>query len=274
MNNNECSIAEEVNNVCIKQETSHFVHNGICFTIGWNGLNIIEDDGKSIIFECQRSCGDFVKIDINMDINMIKFFEKDNINNDWIEFEDCIGNLDLSNKGDRWEGSCRNGVPFGYGCIFDENNRVSYKGYLVDGKKVCFGEEYYDNGVIRYRGTFMNHMKHGYGCLYDMGGHLLYEGKWAFDQNDFFDVVVPDGCDDDVQIHNLVRDLVIGDDCFDELKVLTVEKYESLHVFRVGSDSFQNVETFVLNHCSQLEILDIGNESLKNTTTLTLQSTI
>ena len=48
----------------------------------------------------------------------------------------------ISEDGSRWEGDWFNEQPFGFGSVYDgEGNRI-YSGFMFEGKKVGFGEEY------------------------------------------------------------------------------------------------------------------------------------
>ena len=38
--------------------------------------------------------------------------------------------LDLSENGERWEGDSLNGNPHGYGCIYNTDNQLIYKGFV------------------------------------------------------------------------------------------------------------------------------------------------
>ena len=46
--------------------------------------------------------------------------------------------LDLNENGMRWEGDSLNGIAFGYGCIYNEENLVIFSGFVFKGKKVCY----------------------------------------------------------------------------------------------------------------------------------------
>ena len=75
--------------------------------------------------------------------------------------------VDLDGRGTRWEGDYLNGCPFGYGCIFNEENYIMYKGFMFEGKKVCFGNDYYgDLGTIEYVGDYYKNTRNGNGKLY------------------------------------------------------------------------------------------------------------
>lgn len=258
----------------IMEDTRYTNETQKYYSIGWSRKYQLIDNDKKYIYEFQATDADFVKVEVNKKNFVMKLF-RTAIKDTWLESEDYLfstATIDLSSKGDRWEGSCLDGVPYGYGCLFDEFNNLIYKGYMIDGKKVCFGEDYYDNGVLHYCGTFMDNYRHGYGSMYDKRGDLLYEGEWAFDQNDTLDITVSNDCMDDGMIHNMVDELVIGDDCYNNLKELIISNYPNLTIVRVGSRSFQDVEIFELFDCEQLELLVFGDESMQMAESLELKS--
>ena len=84
--------------------------------------------------------------------------------------------IDLNDEGRRWEGGVLKGEVFGYGCLYDEENRLEYEGWMIDGVKRCYGIEYWnDLGIVKYDGCYYNGMKHGYGLLYDRRGDIEYD---------------------------------------------------------------------------------------------------
>ena len=94
-----------------------------------------------------------VKIHGYIDEKQIDIFEE-YINNEIVnrlyaivKFEEKV----MSEEGDRWEGDWYNDKPFGFGSIYDgEGNRI-YNGFMFEGKKIGFGEEFFsDNhkGII------------------------------------------------------------------------------------------------------------------------------
>ena len=167
----------------------------------------------------------------------------------------------MNDNGERWEGDSFRGEPFGYGCFYDENNKLIYCGYVFQGKKVCYGEEYYpESNTIEYCGNFVNGLRHGRGCTYDKEGNMLYEGYWVFGRNDNFDLIIDNNCEDDNIIHNLVRELTIGSNCFNKMKELKIVEYVNLKSIEIGNNSFRNVRVFEIGNCNELEQLIIGEE--------------
>ena len=124
----------------------------------------------------------------------------------------------LNEDGSRWEGDWHNDKPFGFGSLYDgEGNRI-YSGFMFEGKKIGFGEEYFaDNHKVDYCGNFMNDKRHGWGTTYDRNGQKLFEGDWRCGKYDFEDerIVIDDNCEEDcLRIHNLIKELEIGENCF------------------------------------------------------------
>lgn len=178
-----------------------------------------------------------------------------------IELSEVV-TIDIGSAGVRWEGTDLNGEPCGYGCIYNENNQILYCGIIFDGKKVCFGKEYYyDTNKVEYCGNFVNGLRHGWGSLYDKEEKLIYEGEWAFGRNTF-DLKIEDL--DVSMIHNLLRELNIGDNCCSHIYKMRIVKYESLKSIRIGDESCRNVDLLEITDCNELEMLKIGMRSFRN----------
>ena len=172
--------------------------------------------------------------------------------------------------GSRWEGDWYNEQPFGFGSIYDgEGNRI-YSGFMFEGKKIGFGEEFFaDNHKIDYCGNFMNDKRHGWGITYDRNGQKLFEGDWRCGKNDFEErIVIEDNCEeDDLRIHDLIKELEIGEKCFKEWKDdLVIENYPNLEKILVKEKSLQNLNSLKICNCEKLETIEIktGDERIIN----------
>ena len=70
--------------------------------------------------------------------------------------------IDLDVNGRRWEGGVKDGVPYGYGIIYDEEGRKEYEGFMMDGMKTCYGIEYCsDIGRVEYKGGYYDNKRFG-----------------------------------------------------------------------------------------------------------------
>ena len=90
------------------------------------------------------------------------------------------GIVDLSARGDRWEGGIVNGKPCGWGCMFSEEGYLIYEGFLYGTHRIGYGKQYYDveKPLLQYEGGWVNNMFMGVGKLFDMTGSLLFDGSW------------------------------------------------------------------------------------------------
>lgn len=94
------------------------------------------------------------------------------------------GITDLNTTGERTEGFVVDGKPCGANVVYDEEDRRVFEGFVADGKRVCWGTEYYgDLGVLKYQGCYLYGMKHGRGILRDRHGVIEYEGVWNEDSS-------------------------------------------------------------------------------------------
>ena len=89
--------------------------------------------------------------------------------------------IDLNREGRRWEGGELNGKPFGFGYEYSEDDNLVYEGFVFEGKKVCFGKEWNDDGnnnCLVYEGGYCNGERCGKGKSYDLDGNVDFEGEW------------------------------------------------------------------------------------------------
>ncbi len=165
--------------------------------------------------------------------------------------------IDLNENGVRWEGDSVNGLPFGYGCVYNENNELVYSGFMCDGKKVCFGKEFYgDLGIVEYIGGFYNNMRLGYGKLYNKKNELVYEGEFPIETHMIIESVLNEN-----EIHYHLEELIIKDHINSDIKYFQLVSYYHLHNLEIGSNCFENVEEFRIDACIELISITIGNNS-------------
>ena len=176
---------------------------------------------------------------------------------EWIEMnmDSIIKNdiVDLNENGTRWEGNSLNGSPFGYGIIYNSENQLIYKGFMFEGMKICFGEEYYgDIGIVEYEGNYYKNMKNGYGKLYDKKNELVYEGEWLNDNSLKEECLKIDGKLCDKSINFGINELIIGDNCECSFSALLLIGFNHLRLLEIGINSLKNVnnvELSSMNYC-------------------------
>lgn len=159
-------------------------------------------------------------------------------------------------NGKKWEGELRENQPFGYGVLYNENDKREYEGFLYDQMKVGYGIEYNsDTETVLYNGCFYNNQRHGPGVLFNQEGETEYEGLWKEGK---VDSPPCDGKD----ITSLVSNLDIPNNSF--LHVETSGFLFWLHSLRnlvIGSECFVQARVFTLDGLSQLEQIVVGEKS-------------
>ena len=170
----------------------------------------------------------------------------------------------LDEDGSRWEGDWYNEQPIGFGSVYDGEGNRMYSGFMFEGKKIGFGTEFFsDNHKVDYCGTFMNGLRHGWGTTYDRNGQKLFEGDWRCGKNNFEDekIVVEDNCEeDDLRIHDLIKELVTGKNCFNEwIGDLVIENYPNLQSIVVKITLFENLNSLKISNCEKLKTIEIEN---------------
>ena len=161
--------------------------------------------------------------------------------------------IDLDRSGRRWEGSSFGSLPFGYGQLFDEEDRLEYEGFMYGDTKVCYGIEYYPEiGVEKYRGFFCFGDYYLDGVQKDRNGITEYEGEWmnrrAFDP-DLYSLPY---------FHSHIPSWIITKDFGNELEwtelrmscLLSLEKI----IFSYHRVQFKNVHTFILDYLPKLKL--------------------
>ena len=92
--------------------------------------------------------------------------------------------LDLSDDGERWEGDVLNNEPYGWGVLYDSENRRMYEGFQIDKRNVCYGtRSYTDIQKPEYEGMINKGKRWGRGIQYDRNGNTMFEGEWVNDEN-------------------------------------------------------------------------------------------
>ena len=169
--------------------------------------------------------------------------------------------LDLNDDGERWEGDVLDDEPYGWGVLYDSENRMTYEGFRIGEVSVCYGTQYYsDVGVIEYEGMICEGKRWGRGVQYDRTGKVMYKGEWMNNEQMSKRVVLSE---ENQLLHNHVEELIVSDKSCNgrewtdvDFSVLT-----KLRELRVGDCCFRYVEEVKLVGLKELERVEIGKNS-------------
>ena len=205
--------------------------------------------------------------------------------------------LDLNDEGERWEGDVLNNQPYGWGVLYDSENRMAYEGFRIGGVNVCYGTRYYsDVQKVEYKGGICEGKRWGRGTQYDRNGKTVFDGEWMNDEHLSKRVVLneenqllhshieelivennscngPEWAALDLSFMSHLRLLEVGDECFecvDEVKLIDLSKLERVVI---GMNSFTKKKNgignnsnrhFYLKNCERLRELKIGRDSFSD----------
>lgn len=150
------------------------------FTPLGRGLDIIDD--SVVITYSRRADGSYDEV-MKYNVKNKKVFQVQNYRED--DQVDIIvvtetGGIDLEMSGKRWEGESIAGVPFGWGCMYDDDSHIVYEGFSNNGVYDGYGTEYVSKiGVKEYEGTLLDGKHCGRGVLYDLNGETTREGEFV-----------------------------------------------------------------------------------------------
>ena len=169
--------------------------------------------------------------------------------------------LNLSDDGERWEGDVLDGIPYGWGVLYDSENRMAYEGFRVGDVNVCYGIQYYsDIGVVEYEGEWFEGRRWGRGAQYDRNGNTVFDGEWMNGKPLSKKVVVNE---ENQLLHNRIEELTVSDGSCNgkEWRAFDLSLMPHLKEFIVGGNCFSNVYDVKLMGLNQLERVAIGENS-------------
>ena len=169
--------------------------------------------------------------------------------------------LDLSDDGERWEGDVLNNEPYGWGVLYDSENRMAYEGFRIEDMNVCYGRSYYSEvGVIEYKGGICEGKRWGRGIQYDRTGKTVFDGEWMNDEPLSKRVVLNE---ENQLLHNHIEELIVQDNSCNgpEWAALDLGFMSHLRLLEVGDECFENVEEVKLIGLSKLKRVVIGMNS-------------
>ena len=209
--------------------------------------------------------------------------------------EEGIVDLDY---GTRFEGSVlkESGIPFGFGCMYDDDGLLVYKGIMIDWKRFGWGVSYHNNASVEYEGYWCDDKRCGSGKLYDRRGKLVKECEW-YNGSECGTEYIGDGShpiaigtkhlklanncklkDWNVSWFVNLESIEIGDDCFESVQTFKIEGLKRLKSVKIGNNSFTGMKkskwhwqqannqckSFYLLNCKSLESIDIGDFSFSD----------
>ncbi len=171
--------------------------------------------------------------------------------------------LDMKEKGERWEGDVLNDQPYGWGVLYDSENRKKYEGFRIDKVNVCYGRSYYpDNQKVEYEGEWCEGKRMGDGVLYNRDEVVIHNGEWVNNRPLSMRVELTDK---NPVLHNRIEELIVKNNSCNgkEWKSLDLSLLSKLRKLTVGDECFNEVETVKLNGLKELESVVVGRESFE-----------
>ena len=150
----------------------------------------------------------------------------------------------------------KDGKPFGYGVLFDEEGRKEYEGFMMDTHRMCYGREYYpDIGRVKYDGCYFEGKRFGRGTLYDRNGVIEHDGLWNKGES-----YSPKS--DGRTLDNHTESISVPNNSFKNAEfVFFPYWFYSLKFVRIGNECFKKVRSFVIDGLNELEYLLVGMKS-------------
>ena len=169
--------------------------------------------------------------------------------------------LNLSDDGERWEGDVLDNQPYGWGVLYDSENRKMYEGFRVGNVNVCYGTRYYsDIQKVEYEGEWCEGNRMGAGVLYDRDEVVIHKGEWVNNRPLLTRVELTDK---NPVLHNRIEELIVKDNSCNgkEWKSLDLSLLSRLKKLRIGDECFNEVEKVKLNGLNELESVVVGDNS-------------
>ena len=212
------------------------------------------DSNKILLIEC----------DIEEKWMKVKESQEDNVELNELNQDGLIRGdiVDLNEKGERWEGDSLQHKPFGYGCIYDNENRIIYNGFIFEGMKVCFGCEFYgDVGIVKYCGNYYKNMKYGYGLLYYKKNELIYKGKWMNDNPIDISKIVIEKELQNQDIFFGLEEITICRNSMKNLECFKLIGFDHLKKLHIKENRLKIMKYFRIENCNELvDIVFDGGE--------------
>ena len=169
--------------------------------------------------------------------------------------------LDLNDDGERWEGDVLNNQPYGWGVLYDSENRMVYEGFRLKDVNVCYGSSCYpDLQKVEYDGGICEGKRWGRGIQYDRNSSTMFNGEWMDDEHMNNRVVLNE---ENQLIHSHIEELIVENNSCNgpEWAALDLGFMSHLRLLEVGDDCFENMDEVKLIGLSKLDRVLIGENS-------------
>ena len=166
--------------------------------------------------------------------------------------------LNLNDDGERWEGDVLNDEPYGWGVLYDSENRMGYKGFRIGGVNVCYGTRYYsDIQKVEYKGGLCEGKRWGRGVQYDRKGDKVFDGEWMNDEQASKRVELSEV---NQLLHSRIEELVVSNNSCngEEWRLLDLSFMSKLRLLEVGDKCFKYVDEVKMIGMNELENVVIG----------------
>ena len=173
--------------------------------------------------------------------------------------------LDLSDDGERWEGDVLDNQPYGWGVLYDSENRMAYEGFRIGDVNVCYGSSFFpDLQKVEYKGGICEGKRWGRGIQYDRNGKTVFDGEWVNDGHEQLSnrAVLNE---ENQLLHNHIEELVVENNSCNGPKwnALDLSFISHLRLFEVGDECFKYMDEVKLVGLSKLERVVIGKSFMK-----------
>ena len=166
--------------------------------------------------------------------------------------------LDLSDDGERWEGDVLGNQPYGWGVLYDSENRMAYEGFRIGDVNVCYGRSYYsDVQMVEYEGEICEGKRWGRGIQYNRNSNTVFDGEWMNDEQLNTRVVLSE---ENQLLHNHIEELIVENNSYNgpEWTALDLSFLSHLRMLEVGDECLKYVDEVKLIGLSKLERVVIG----------------
>lgn len=237
------------------------------YPYGISGHNYLVVHGRKLFHYQTIPDHSIQVIECNLDEKSMKVTTKTTGSTEWREIDISElknGESIQCNEGkNHWEGGSLKGVPFGFGCYYNAQNKILYSGFMYEGNKVCTGVDYNEmTGFVEYEGNYYLNERHGYGKCYNEKGELIYQGNWYFGsrlENRWNSITTSKNKQEEIDYD--IRNIVIDEyssDC------IVMNGFTNLYRVEILKNICQNVKTLEISNCNELNEFKINYKREEN----------